>query len=87
MTKTIAVIGGDGIGPEVVAEALKVLDAVTPGGPFTYEHHDLGAEHWQRTGEVLPDATLEQLARADAIMLGAVGAAPGSKAVPYRTPH
>ena len=82
MTKTIAVIGGDGIGPEVVAEALKVLDAVTPGGTFTYEHHDLGAEHWQRTGEVLPDPTLEQLARADAIMLGAVGAAPGSKAVP-----
>ncbi len=82
MTKTIAVIGGDGIGPEVVAEALKVLDAVVPEGTFTYVHHDLGAERWQRTGEVLPDETMAELARADAIMLGAVGAAPGSKAVP-----
>ncbi len=81
-TKRIAVIGGDGIGPEVVAEALKVLDAVVGEGTFTYEHHALGAEHWQRTGEVLSDETLARLATADAILLGAVGAAPGSTAVP-----
>ena len=78
---TIAVIGGDGIGPEVTAEALKVLRAVG-GDRFTFVEHDLGAERWQRTGEVLPDETLQELATADAILLGAVGAAPGSKAVP-----
>ena len=79
--QTIAVIGGDGIGPEVVAEGLKVLDA-TVGDAFDYVHYDLGAERWQRTGEVLPDSVLGELARADAIVLGAVGAAPGSKAIP-----
>ena len=81
MTTTIAVIGGDGIGPEVIGETLKVLDAVV-GSEFSYVHHDLGAQRWQRTGEVLPDATLAELATADAILLGAVGAAPGSKAIP-----
>ncbi len=80
-TQTIAVIGGDGIGPEVVAEGLKVLKAVTPDA-FSFEMYDLGAQRWQRTGEVLTDADLARLAQADAILLGAVGAAPGSKAVP-----
>ncbi|MDO5083136.1 MAG: 3-isopropylmalate dehydrogenase [Arachnia propionica] len=83
MTKQrLAVIGGDGIGPEVTAEALKVLHAVA--GPDTFEeiHYDLGAERWQRTGEVLPDTVLEELRTVDAIVLGAVGAAPGSKAIP-----
>ena len=80
-TQTIAVVGGDGIGPEVVAEGLKVLEAVAPGA-FSFDTYDLGAERWQRTGEVLTDADLERLAQADAILLGAVGAAPGSKAVP-----
>ena len=75
-------IGGDGIGPEVVAEGLKVLDAVVGEGVVTTTHHDLGASHWQRTGEVLPDAVLAELARADAILLGAVGAAPGATDVP-----
>ena len=79
---TIAVIGGDGIGPEVVAEGLKVLDAVVGPSAFDYVHYDLGAERWQRTGEVLPPSVLEELARVDAIVLGAVGAAPGSKAIP-----
>lgn len=78
----IAVIGGDGIGPEVVVEALKVLGATVGANAFTYVHHDLGAERWQRTGEVLPEATLAELAASDAIVLGAVGAAPGSKAIP-----
>ena len=81
-TQTIAVIGGDGIGPEVVAEGLKVLRAVAGPDAFTFEEYDLGAERWQRTGEVLTDADLARLATADAILLGAVGAAPGSKAVP-----
>lgn len=78
----ISVIAGDGIGPEVVAEGLKVLTAAVGADAFDFVHHDLGAERWQRTGEVLPDAELEQLAASQAIILGAVGAAPGSKAVP-----
>ncbi|TBT82564.1 3-isopropylmalate dehydrogenase [Propioniciclava sinopodophylli] len=81
-TPTIAVIGGDGIGPEVVAEGLKVLDATVGGSAFSYVHYDLGAERWQRTGEVLPESVLEELTGVDAIILGAVGAAPGSKAIP-----
>nr|WP_294692645.1 3-isopropylmalate dehydrogenase [uncultured Friedmanniella sp.] len=78
----LAVIGGDGIGPEVVAEGLKVLDAVTGPGTFATTSYDLGAERWQRTGEVLPDSVLAELAGADAILLGAVGAAPGATDVP-----
>ncbi|MFZ0529138.1 MAG: 3-isopropylmalate dehydrogenase [Propionicimonas sp.] len=78
----ISVIAGDGIGPEVVAEGLKVLTAVVGEGEFEFVHHDLGAERWLRTGEVLPDAELERLAASQAIILGAVGAAPGSKAIP-----
>ena len=81
-TPTIAVIGGDGIGPEVVAEGLKVLDATVGASAFDYVRYDLGAERWQRTGEVLPDSVLDELTRVDAIILGAVGAAPGSKAIP-----
>ena len=79
---SIAVIGGDGIGPEVTAEALKALTAVAGPDAFDFVHYDLGAERWQRTGEVLPDSVLEELKGADAIVLGAVGAAPGSKAIP-----
>jgi 3-isopropylmalate dehydrogenase len=76
------VIGGDGIGPEVVAEGLKVLDAVTAPGAFTTTSYDLGASRWQRTGEVLPDSVLTELDSADVILLGAVGAAPGATDVP-----
>ncbi len=80
--KTLAVIGGDGIGPEVTAEAIKVLRAAAGQDAFDEVHYDLGAERWQRTGEVLPETVLEELKGADAILLGAVGAAPGSKAIP-----
>ena len=66
----------------MVAEGLKVLDAVVGQGVVTTTHHDLGASHWQRTGEVLPDSVLAELAQADAILLGAVGAAPGATDVP-----
>ncbi|SEF78751.1 3-isopropylmalate dehydrogenase [Thermomonospora echinospora] len=76
-TRTIrlAVIPGDGIGPEVVAEGLKVLDAVAPdhGLAFDRTPYDLGAERWHRTGEVLPDSVLEELRGQDVILLGAVG--------------
>jgi 3-isopropylmalate dehydrogenase len=67
----LAVIPGDGIGPEVVAEALKVLDAVLPGVRKT--HYDLGARRFQATGELLPDSVLAELRAHDAILLGAVG--------------
>ena len=78
----LAVIGGDGIGPEVVTEGLKVLHAVTGAGTFSTTEYDLGASRWQRTGEVLPDSVLAELDAADAIVLGAVGAAPGATDVP-----
>jgi len=71
----IGVVPGDGTGPEVVAEALKVLD--TAAGKFDltleYEHFDIGGERYLRTGEVLPDDVAESLAKVDAIMFGAVG--------------
>jgi 3-isopropylmalate dehydrogenase len=78
----LAVIPGDGIGPEVVAEGLKVLDAVAGPGTFATTSYDLGAARWQRTGEVLPDSVMAELATADVILLGAVGAAPGATDVP-----
>jgi 3-isopropylmalate dehydrogenase len=67
----IGVIGGDGIGPEVVAEALKVVRAV--GVDLDTVHYDLGGARWLRDGEVLPDDVLEELGDLDAILLGAVG--------------
>jgi 3-isopropylmalate dehydrogenase len=67
----LAVIPGDGIGPEVVAEGLKVLGAVAPDIEST--PYDLGAARWQRTGELLPDTVLDELRQHDAILLGAVG--------------
>ena len=56
-------IGGDGIGPEVVAEGLKVLEAVAGAGRLRDHSYDLGATRWQRTGEVLPDSVMAELAR------------------------
>ena len=67
----LAVIGGDGIGPEVVAEALKVLKAAAVTVDTTT--YDLGAQRWHRTGETLPDSALEEIRGHDAILLGAVG--------------
>ncbi|NBV11615.1 MAG: 3-isopropylmalate dehydrogenase [Actinobacteria bacterium] len=71
----LALIGGDGIGPEVVAEGVKVLDAVSTkyGVSFEKKEFDLGARLWHRTGETLPDAVLEELKGFDVILLGAVG--------------
>lgn len=67
----VAVVGGDGIGPEVVAEALKVIDAA--GVKLELTSFDLGGARYLRDGEVLSDATLDQLRQFDAILLGAVG--------------
>jgi 3-isopropylmalate dehydrogenase len=76
----LAVIGGDGIGPEVVAEARKVLDAVLPGIDAT--EYDLGAASYVRTGEALPASVQAELAGHDAILLGAVGDPRLSASVP-----
>jgi 3-isopropylmalate dehydrogenase len=67
----LAVIAGDGIGPEVIGEALEVLDAVLPGVEKT--HYDLGARRYHATGEVLPEGVLDELRTHDAILLGAIG--------------
>lgn len=72
-TLKVAVIGGDGIGPEVVAEAVKVLRAAAPGVAVETTGYDLGSQRWLRTGEVLPDSVLAEIAGHDAILLGAVG--------------
>jgi 3-isopropylmalate dehydrogenase len=71
MAHQIAVIGGDGIGPEVTAEALKVMDAA--GVELHTTEFDLGGARYLRDGEILSDATLDQLRKFDAILLGAVG--------------
>jgi 3-isopropylmalate dehydrogenase len=71
MSTRLAVIPGDGIGPEVVAEGLKVLDAVLPGVERTT--YDLGAAGYARTGEALPDGVVDELRGHDAILLGAIG--------------
>ena len=85
-THTLAVIPGDGIGPEVTAEALKVLEAAASahggGAKFESTRYDLGAERYLATGEVLPDSVLEEIKRHDAILLGAVGGKPGDPNLP-----
>ncbi len=77
MAKTyqIAVVPGDGTGPEVVAEGIKVLDAVSQrcGFALDYTHYPFGGEHYQQTGEVLPAGSYAALAAADAVYLGAIG--------------
>jgi 3-isopropylmalate dehydrogenase len=71
----IAVIPGDGTGPEVVAEGLKCLEAVAQKCGFRYEtaEYDFGGERYKRTGEVLPDSALEELKTFNTIYLGAIG--------------
>ena len=70
---TIAVIGGDGIGPEVIAEAVKVLGAAAGERTFEVNSYDLGAERYVRTGEILPASVLAEISEHDAVLLGAVG--------------
>ncbi len=75
MTYKIAVIGGDYIGPDVVAEGLKVMRAA--GVDLETTDFDMGAERWKRDGEVLSDETMAQIRTYDAIYFGAVGGAQG----------
>jgi 3-isopropylmalate dehydrogenase len=71
----IAVIGGDGTGPEVIGEAVKVLDAAAARFKLklNYTHYDVGGERYLRTGEVLPESVLAELREFPAILLGAIG--------------
>jgi 3-isopropylmalate dehydrogenase len=71
----IAVVGGDGTGPEVVHEAIKVLDAASAkfGLKLNYTKYDIGGERYLRTGEILPDSVLDELRKFPAILLGAIG--------------
>ncbi|WP_417554031.1 3-isopropylmalate dehydrogenase [Microbacterium sp.] len=75
----LAVIPGDGIGPEVIAEAERVLDAVTASSDVTFEktRFSLGAARYLETGDTLTDADLDAIKANDAILLGAVGGVPG----------
>ena len=77
MSKTynISVIPGDGTGPEVVEEGIKILEVVSNKCDFrlNFTHYDLGGDHYMATGEVLPDDILESLSGSDAIYLGAIG--------------
>ena len=82
-TVKLAVIPGDGIGPEVTSEALKVLEVAAPDGvKFEPTSYDLGAERYLATGEVLPDSVLAEIRDHDAILLGAVGGKPGDPNLP-----
>ena len=71
----ISVIPGDGTGPEVVEEGIKILEVVSNKCDFrlNFTHYDLGGDHYMTTGEVLPDDILESLSGSDAIYLGAIG--------------
>ncbi|GAA3551295.1 3-isopropylmalate dehydrogenase [Nocardioides daeguensis] len=79
----LGVIPGDGIGPEVTAEALKVLEAAAPADlKFAQTRYDLGAERYLRTAEVLPDSVLEEIRKQDVLLLGAVGGKPNDPNLP-----
>ena len=72
---SIALLPGDGTGPEVLAEGTKVAEAASKKFGFTlkFNKYDLGGERYRRTGEVLPDSIVEELRQHDAIYLGAIG--------------
>jgi len=74
-TYNIAVIPGDGTGPEVIREGMKVLDAVSSrlGIKCNFNHYDFGGERYLKTAEVLPDSAINDLKKYDAIYLGAIG--------------
>ena len=71
----LAVIAGDGIGPDVVGEGLKVLDAVAKKYDLVFNktNYEIGAAYWHKTGETLPDSVMTEIAKSDVILLGAVG--------------
>jgi 3-isopropylmalate dehydrogenase len=74
-TYSIAVIPGDGTGPEVVREGMKALDAVAEKFGFSLDYHTYpyGGEHYKKTGETLPEEALDELKKYPAILLGAIG--------------
>lgn len=80
----LAVIAGDGIGPEVITEAQRVLQRACEFDSIRVDSTDykLGAEHWLETGETLPESTMESLKQHDAILFGAIGADPRSGKIP-----
>src|ERR1035437_295734 len=71
----IAVIPGDGTGPEVVKEGIKVMDAAASkfGFKLNYEYFDFGGERYKRTGETLPDSAIQDMKKFNSIFLGAIG--------------
>ncbi|MBK5239569.1 MAG: 3-isopropylmalate dehydrogenase, partial [Actinomycetales bacterium] len=83
-TLNLAVIPGDGIGPEVIAEAVKVLDIVAAEAGLTVAktNYLLGAARYLETGDVLSDEDLASISTNDAILLGAVGGVPGDPRIP-----
>ena len=74
-TFNLATIPGDGIGPEVVTQGLRVLDAIAKKYDLEFKktNYELGAAYWHKTKETLPDSVMAELAKADVILLGAVG--------------
>ena len=80
----LAVIAGDGIGPEIITEAQRVLHRACELDSIRVDSTDykLGAEHWLKTGETLPESTMESLKQHDAILFGAIGADPRSGKIP-----
>ena len=80
----LAVIAGDGIGPEIITEAQRVLQRACEFDSIRVDSTDykLGAEHWLKTGETLPESTMEALKQHDAILFGAIGADPRSGKIP-----
>ena len=80
----LAVIAGDGIGPEIITEAQRVLQRACELDSIRVDSTDykLGAEHWLKTGETLPESTMESLKQHDAILFGAIGADPRGGKIP-----
>ena len=80
----LAVIAGDGIGPEIITEAQRVLQRACELDSIRVDSTDykLGADHWLKTGETLPESTMESLKQHDAILFGAIGADPRSGKIP-----
>jgi 3-isopropylmalate dehydrogenase len=72
-TYRIGVIGGDGIGPEVVAEAVKVLKAVQDGFAFDFVEYPFGGDHYLQTKEFIPERAMDEIRTLDAVLLGALG--------------
>ncbi|AOR34681.1 hypothetical protein BFF78_29770 [Streptomyces fodineus] len=84
-SKTVAVLPGDGIGPEVLDAALPVIDAL--GLPITLEHGDIGWEFWRTEGDPVPQRTWDLIGRSDAVLLGATTSKPGREALTDLEPH